>query len=368
MPENQQSIVKRLVATGKPVVWVAFGNPYVLPIAPEAGTYLCAFSYSDVSQIAAAKAIAGEIEIAGRMPVSIPGHAKAGDGLQIPKLRMTLEYAPHSWEHFKETSRYLDRAVKTGVFRGIQIVAGYRGRIVWDFAGPVSSGDEPGGTSQDTALRLASLSRIVGTASAAMLSVEKGALLPEAQVQAYLPELEGKRSGKLRVSDLMTGSSAETSSNVRLLEQIVSRAAGVPTMQFLSSNLYAPLGMKVTDKQLPGRPELLCSARDLASFAQMLLNRGIYNHRRYFSPATVARHTGSPGWWSKPSESLWTRKLFSRSAFGHISTAGPVVWIDPDKELFVILLASANPNATARIEQTQREIIVSLLSEMQKAD
>jgi len=90
IPQNQQTIVKKLAASGKPLVWVAFGNPYILRLAPEAGTYLCTFSYSDVSQIAAAKALAGEIGITGKMPVSIPTYSKVGDGLQVPKLQMVL--------------------------------------------------------------------------------------------------------------------------------------------------------------------------------------------------------------------------------------------------------------------------------------
>ncbi|HSW38744.1 MAG TPA: glycoside hydrolase family 3 N-terminal domain-containing protein, partial [Acidobacteriota bacterium] len=65
MPANQQRIVRRLLASKKPLIWVSLGNPYVLQIAPEAGTYLCTFSYSDVSQIAAARALSGAIDLAG---------------------------------------------------------------------------------------------------------------------------------------------------------------------------------------------------------------------------------------------------------------------------------------------------------------
>lgn len=360
MPANQRSIIRKLIALGKPVIWVAFGNPYVLPIAPAAETYLCTFSYSDVSQIAAAKAISGAIAIEGRMPVSIPGHARPGDGLQIPKLPMTLEYAPLSRENFRETSRQLAGAVKSGAFYGAQVVAGLRGRVILDLAGPVSSGDTPAGTARETAMELASLSQLVGTGTAAMLAIENGALLPGARVQAYLPELDGSAAGNLRISDLLKPA-AQTSRNVRLVDEAVARATGVPTHEFLAKNLFEPLGMKVT---VEPQPQLSCSAGDLAILAQMLLNKGIYDHRRYFKPATVARYTGAQGWWSTPAGTEWTRNLFSRSAFGHISASGPVLWIDPGKELFVILLARANPKAPARIEQAQRQILESLLAEI----
>ena len=86
LPVKQRALLERLFQTGKPVIWVAFGNPYVLRGVPRAPTYLCTFSYADVSYIAAAKALSGEIPINGKMPVSIPGLAKVGNGLQVAAL------------------------------------------------------------------------------------------------------------------------------------------------------------------------------------------------------------------------------------------------------------------------------------------
>ena len=52
------------------------------------GTIICTFSYSENSQKAAVKALAGEFRISGKMPVSVPGGAKLGDGLVIPQFEM----------------------------------------------------------------------------------------------------------------------------------------------------------------------------------------------------------------------------------------------------------------------------------------
>lgn len=71
-----------LIATGKPVVLVALGNPYVLRNFPNVSAYLATFSNVPPSEIAAVKALFGEIGIRGRLPVSIPGQAKYGDGIQ----------------------------------------------------------------------------------------------------------------------------------------------------------------------------------------------------------------------------------------------------------------------------------------------
>ena len=60
---------------------VAFGNPYIGTQIPGVGTFLCTFSNTPTSAISLAKALFGEIPIHGRLPVTIPGIAKRGEGL-----------------------------------------------------------------------------------------------------------------------------------------------------------------------------------------------------------------------------------------------------------------------------------------------
>jgi beta-N-acetylhexosaminidase len=84
IPDRHSRIVKKLASLKKPVIWVCLGSPYLLRIAPEMGTMLCTFSYSENSQAAAVKALTGDFRVSGKMPVSVPGVAKIGDGLEIP--------------------------------------------------------------------------------------------------------------------------------------------------------------------------------------------------------------------------------------------------------------------------------------------
>jgi len=65
-------------------VVLAMGNPYVVQDFPAIQNYLCAFSNATVSETAAVKAIFGEIPIRGHLPVTIPGIASRGEGLQRP--------------------------------------------------------------------------------------------------------------------------------------------------------------------------------------------------------------------------------------------------------------------------------------------
>ena len=65
-------------------VALAMGNPYVAQDFPAIQNYMCAFSNASVSETAAVKAIFGEIPIGGHLPVTIPGIASRGQGIERP--------------------------------------------------------------------------------------------------------------------------------------------------------------------------------------------------------------------------------------------------------------------------------------------
>lgn len=66
-----------------PLVLLPFENPYLLTSVPRASAFLTTFSSSLPSEIAAVKALFGEIPITGHTPVSVPGFAQSGDGIQL---------------------------------------------------------------------------------------------------------------------------------------------------------------------------------------------------------------------------------------------------------------------------------------------
>ena len=371
IPRNQQAILKKLVASQKPLIWVAFGNPYVLRIAPEASTYMCTFSYSDVSQISAAKAIAGEIEVTGKMPVSIPGLSKTGDGLRIPKLPMVLKQAAPETTRFESTRKLLDSYIEAGVFAGAELLVGHMGSLALDFqTGRTGTSPDSAGVSSETAFGLASLSKPVATASAAMFALDSSLVFPGSKVLDYLPELGSGDGGNIPVQELLSAFSKTnqveaSGSPAALIEKMVGRASGMAVDRYLKSRLFEPMGMKCGFR-IPAKSEsgeLFCRGRDLALFAQMLLNKGMYDHRRYFKSETVVKYTGPKGVWSKPSGSEWASGLLSASSFGHNSGSGPALWIDPAKQLFFILLtAYADSSKPDRIAEAQRAVAESIIS------
>jgi len=76
--------IAKLTEGSVPVAIVAMGNPYLLTAFPKTAAYLATFSSTPPSEASAVKALFGEIPIAGHMPVTIPGFAKYGDGIQLP--------------------------------------------------------------------------------------------------------------------------------------------------------------------------------------------------------------------------------------------------------------------------------------------
>ncbi|MBA3240538.1 MAG: glycoside hydrolase family 3 C-terminal domain-containing protein, partial [Acidobacteria bacterium] len=83
LPEAQAEFVRRLIATGKPVIVAAFGGPYLIRQFPEASVYLTAYAIEDVAQAAAVRVLLGEVPARGRLPVRIPGLFEIGAGIQM---------------------------------------------------------------------------------------------------------------------------------------------------------------------------------------------------------------------------------------------------------------------------------------------
>jgi len=114
-----------------------------------------------------------------------------------------------------------------------------------------------------------------------------------------------------------------------------------------------------------GHAGLFSTAPDAAIFVQMLLNGGEYNGVRIVSPATVARWTapqrrGSSRalGWDTPSQNASAGHYFSLRSFGHTGFTGTSIWVDPTRDLFVILLTNrVDPTRnTTRVFALRRDI------------
>lgn len=173
-----------------------------------------------------------------------------------------------------------------------------------------------------------------------------------------------------------------------LLGQVVENMSGEALNRFAAQNLFHPLGMTSTgfrparrlDRRIPpeeqdtyyrhrlvqgfvddenayaqngvsGHAGLFSDARDLARYAQMMLNDGYFDGHRYLRSSTVQLFTrrqpdGDPastrglGWDTLSAGGQWQSPWFSKDSYGHTGFTGTSIWIDPDRRIFVILLTN----------------------------
>lgn len=85
LEKSHVQLIREAARLSKAVIVVSFGSPYFLRHFPEVDAYMCAYRDADEAQAAAAKALVGEIEIKGKLPVSIPELYPLGHGLAIHK-------------------------------------------------------------------------------------------------------------------------------------------------------------------------------------------------------------------------------------------------------------------------------------------
>jgi beta-N-acetylhexosaminidase len=114
---------------------------------------------------------------------------------------------------------------------------------------------------------------------------------------------------------------------------------------------------------IAGHAGLFSTAQDVAAFAQMILNGGIYGHERvlarstiqqFTAPQTVGTSARTLGW-DVPEEPSSSGRYFSARSFGHTGFTGTSLWIDPERKLFVVLLTNrVNPTrANEKIRQVR---------------
>jgi uncharacterized protein YbbC (DUF1343 family)/CubicO group peptidase (beta-lactamase class C family) len=174
--------------------------------------------------------------------------------------------------------------------------------------------------------------------------------------------------------------------NMILMGEIVQRIAGQPLDRFLAANAFRPLGMKDTGynpsprliKRIPpteqddvlrhrlvrgvvhdenaflmggvsGHAGLFSTARDLSTFAQMYLNGGIYKGKRIITADTIrlfmTRQSTPPGTsralgWDTPAPGSFAGDLASPRAIMHTGFTGTSIYIDPDRDAFIVLLTN----------------------------
>jgi beta-N-acetylhexosaminidase len=82
VPAAGASALSALIAAKSPIVGISFGNPYLLENFPGLRTYIVAYGDMPALQNAVARALLGEIDFAGKLPISLPGLYPRGTGIK----------------------------------------------------------------------------------------------------------------------------------------------------------------------------------------------------------------------------------------------------------------------------------------------
>ena len=96
---------------------------------------------------------------------------------------------------------------------------------------------------------------------------------------------------------------------------------------------------------IAGHAGLFSTAADLSIFAQMMLNGGTYDGVHIISDSTVSLFTRRTAGhralgWDTADGDYGSGRYLTERAYGHTGFTGTSIWIDPDREMFVILLTN----------------------------
>src|SRR5712691_8908116 len=429
VPAEQAALAEQIYKTGKPVVTLGFGSPYLIERFPQAETWLAAFGISDVAQISVARALFGQIPVRGHLPVTIPGvNLKAGFGMELAANPMTVQSMEAREEKkLQPAFDVIEKAIAGKAFPGATLTVGYKGKVSVRAFGKLSYDAKAAATIPNTMYDIASLTKVVATTTLVAKLVEGDFAVPlelDAKIERYLPEWASGPNAEWRhrvtVRHLLTHTSGlppfkeywRTSKNkqdtltkifaepldyepgtkevysdlgIILMAEIIERLTGRTLDDLAKNTIFSPLGMNNTMYRPPkkiwpqiapteidnnlrhrlvqgevhdenafaiggvsGHAGLFSTAPDLAAFCQMLLNGGVYAHQRILRRATIAQFTTpqqlSGGTrtlgWAVPTEGGSSGHYFSAHSFGHTGFTGTSIWIDKDRQLFVVLLTN----------------------------
>lgn len=141
---------------------------------------------------------------------------------------------------------------------------------------------------------------------------------------------------------------APTEPRNRTLAYLKGEGTSAPSEEILRGEVHDPTAWRM--RGVAGHAGLFSGARDVAIYAQMLLNGGIYGRVRILMPLTVQAMTSpqSPresadirgfGWDIDTSYSSPRGDIF-RDGFGHTGFTGTSLWVSPETDSFVVILSN----------------------------
>ncbi len=211
LSEASMELLRACARMGR-TVFVAFRDPSPLAKLPKATSCLIAVGAGAPVERAVAHALFGAATIDGRMPISVAGLARVGDGITLGSATDSLRKAPPIEQDLESSlpqrvREFVEWSIGQKTFPGCQIVVARRNAIVLNQAyGTETYAEDSARISRATRYDLASLTKIVATTPVAMVLHSNGSLRLDAKAADILPSFRGSAFQDVTIEQLLTHS------------------------------------------------------------------------------------------------------------------------------------------------------------------
>lgn len=229
---------------------------------------------------------------------------------------------------FSEADSIIDKAISDSAFPGAVLLVSRDGKIVHEKAYGNFTYDQMSPKMKiNTIFDLASVSKVVGTTTAAMILVDKGKLNLDDKVVKYLPEFNNHNKEDITIRNLLVHNSglapfkkyydvystAEEVVNdimnlipeqepgskyvysdlgMITLQKVIEKISGKTLDKFLEENLFKPMGMNSTMYNPPAGLKDSCAPTEFDDFYRMRQLQGEVHDERAYMLDGVAGHAG----------------------------------------------------------------------------
>jgi beta-glucosidase-like glycosyl hydrolase/CubicO group peptidase (beta-lactamase class C family) len=193
-----------------PTILLSFKNPYIASLFPDCPVILNTFSHSKSSQKAALRAILGETDIFGTLPVTIPETEFGyGDGLTMLKsVNTVLDFSQLNKSIYPQIDKLVSEAINEKLFPGTVVCFGNDGKLLYNKAfGNSGYGENAYVLNADDIFNLSYESRIVAGISSLMIMIDNGLLKADDKVHTFFRDFYSYDKKDITVTNLVHHSS-----------------------------------------------------------------------------------------------------------------------------------------------------------------
>ncbi len=211
IPDKLLPFIVRAESLAKPTIVIAFGNPYVVAAFPRAQGLICAYTDAEVIVDAAVEGLFGEIDVRGRLPVTIPGVFPVGSGLLFARSELRTDdpsFAGFDESKLLRIDSLVLGAIADSVFPAAQVAVVKDGIVVLNKSFGNYTYDRAAKEIDDATLfDLASLTKVVATTSAIMKLYDQKKIRLNDSVGIFIPQFSVGRKAGVTIFHLLTHTS-----------------------------------------------------------------------------------------------------------------------------------------------------------------